>query len=42
MLGLKFVQYAIPGKKFKQKAKKEDSDTGIQINGHPVGDYNLL
>ena len=25
MLGLKFVQYAIPGKKFKQKAKKEDS-----------------
>jgi hypothetical protein len=26
MLGLKFVEYAIPGKKFKRKANKEDSD----------------
>jgi hypothetical protein len=26
MLGLKFVEYAIPGKKIKRKASKEDSD----------------
>jgi hypothetical protein len=26
LLGLKFVEYAIPGNKFKRKANKEDSD----------------
>jgi len=33
VLGLKFVECAIPWKNVKRKA-----DTGIQINGHPVGD----
>ena len=38
MLGLKFVEYVIPGEKFKRKANKDNSVTGIQINGCPVGD----
>jgi len=37
VLGLKFVDEAIPWKKVKRKADTEDS-TGIKINGHPVGD----
>jgi len=34
-LGLKFVEYVIPGKKSNKKLTKR-TRTGIQINGHPV------
>jgi hypothetical protein len=37
VLGLNFVECSIPGKKADTEPS-EDSDTGIQINGRPVGD----